>query len=46
MSDTFAVQIDGHTFLSQDEVDAYYRMLAEQWQAEGVSEWAARPRSS
>jgi len=34
MSDLFVAQIDGHTFLSQKEVDEYYEMLAEMAQAE------------
>lgn len=27
-ADLFVAQIDGHTFLSQEEVDAYYEWLA------------------
>jgi hypothetical protein len=34
MSEIFAAQIDGQTFLSRQEVDEYYEMLAEIAQAE------------
>jgi hypothetical protein len=34
MADEFVAQIDGNTFLSKQEVDEYYEMLAEMAQAE------------
>jgi len=38
MSDTFMAQIDGQTFLSQEEVDAYYdQQVTQEYEERGES---------